>query len=165
MDPRIRIRIRIHTKMSWIRNTGFQGSDLLPCCGRGNFCDLKGYSIETDCSIFFWINYSTLLNLSSLSDFGFQMPSQRPEGVGSSDSSVITLCLPHAPPFPPPPQLLYIWNVPERSFMHLTVSCWILISSGWGGGGGSSAVMLLNCTSAVMLLNRTGGVVWVLKPP
>jgi hypothetical protein len=24
MDPRIHIRIRIHTKMSWIRNTGFQ---------------------------------------------------------------------------------------------------------------------------------------------
>ncbi len=26
--------------------------------------------------------------------------------------------------------------VPERSFMHLTVSCWFLISSGWGEGGG-----------------------------
>ncbi len=29
--------------------------------------------------------------------------------------------------------------VPERSFMHLTVSCWFLISSGWVGGWGGNS--------------------------
>jgi hypothetical protein len=55
--------------------------------------------------------------------------------------------------------------VPERSFMHIIVSCWFLKSSGWGEVRGSSVIVLLNCTSAVMLLNRSGGVVWALKPP
>ena len=44
--------------------------------------------------------------------------------------------------------------VPERSFMHLTVSNKFWVG---GEGGGSSAVMLLNRTSAVMLFNRTAG--------
>jgi hypothetical protein len=30
MDPRIQIRIRIHPKMSWIRNTGGYGTDPPP---------------------------------------------------------------------------------------------------------------------------------------
>jgi hypothetical protein len=35
-----------------------------------------------------------------------------------------------------------LFYVPERSSMHLSVSCWFLISSGWGRVGRSSAVML-----------------------
>ncbi len=29
-----------------------------------------------------------------------------------------------------------VFYAPESPFMHLTVCCWFLISSGWGGGGG-----------------------------
>ncbi len=49
-------------------------------------------------------------------------------------------------------QLLYSNYVPERSFIYLTVSSWVLISFVQGG-------------KAVMLLNRTGGAVWALKSP
>ncbi len=36
-----------------------------------------------------------------------------------------------------PSLLIYcVFYVPERSFVHLTLSCWFIISSGWGRVGG-----------------------------
>ncbi len=140
MDPRIQIRIRIHPKMSWIRNTGFYYRVPLLCCNL-----LRAV-------------FSQLLQLLS-----FQLPVSHLPNKQLFLAAVLQLLdvesgepPVHIRPFSPVEELTALaqkgiwfrhWLKRVHRNLSLRVCLWCLVVSGGGAG-------VHNCSGNVRLLNK-----------